>query len=364
MTDTLIDRRDLAFQLYEVLDTENLTTRERFSEHNRDTFDAVIETAEKIAREKFATHNSAADKDEPKFVDGAVEMLPAVKEAFDAYAEAGFIAGRYDYDLGGMQLPESVMAACNGFFTAANPGTAGYPFLTTAAANLIRVFGNEQQQQTFLPHMLSGRFTGTMALTEPHAGSSLADIRTSATPTNDGHYLIKGAKIYISGGEQSLTENIVHMVLAKIKGAPAGVKGISLFIVPKFVVDEDGNATERNGVNLAGLIHKLGYRGTTSTALSFGDDAPCHGYLVGEPHQGLKYMFQMMNEARIGVGMGAIMLGYAGYLYSLNYARERPQGRLPDGKDPASTQVPIIEHTDVKRMLLMQKAYVEGAFEH
>ncbi|MEP2614092.1 acyl-CoA dehydrogenase family protein, partial [Marinobacter alexandrii] len=223
MTDTLIDRRDLAFQLYEVLDTETLTERERFSEHSRDTFDAVVETADRIARDKFATHNSAADKDEPKFVDGTVKMLPAVKEAFDAYAEAGFIAGRYDYDLGGMQLPESVMAASNGFFTAANPGTAGYPFLTTAAANLIRVFGNERQQQTFLPHMLSGRFTGTMALTEPHAGSSLADIRTSATPTDDGHYLIKGAKIYISGGEQSLTENIVHMVLAKIKGAPPGV---------------------------------------------------------------------------------------------------------------------------------------------
>jgi butyryl-CoA dehydrogenase len=277
MTDTLIDRRDLAFQLYEVLDTENLTTRERFSEHNRDTFDAVIETADKMAREKFATHNSAADKDEPKFVNGQVEMLPQVKEAFDAYAQAGFIAGRYDYELGGMQLPESVMAACNGFFTAANPGTAGYPFLTTAAANLIRVFGNEQQKTTFLPNMLSGRFSGTMALTEPHAGSSLADIRTSASPTDEGHYLIKGAKIYISGGEQSITDNIVHMVLAKIKGAPAGVKGISLFIVPKFLVDGEGNPTERNGVSLAGLIHKLGYRGTTSTALSFGDDAPCHG---------------------------------------------------------------------------------------
>ncbi len=360
MTDTLIDRRDLAFQLYEVLDTESLSERERFSEHSRDTFDAVIETADKIARDKFATHNSAADKDEPKFVDGQVEMLPQVKEAFDAYADAGFIAGRYDYELGGMQLPESVMAACNGFFTAANPGTAGYPFLTTAAANLIRVFGNDQQKGTFLPHMLSGRFTGTMALTEPHAGSSLADIRTSATPTDDGHYLIKGAKIYISGGEQSLTENIVHMVLAKVKGAPAGVKGISLFIVPKFIVDEEGNATERNGVNLAGLIHKLGYRGTTSTALSFGDDAPCHGYLVGEPHQGLKYMFQMMNEARVGVGFGAAVIGYRGYMHSLEYAKDRLQGRKPSEKNPEAPQVPIIEHADVRRMLLAQKAYSEG----
>lgn len=360
MSDTLIDRRDLAFQLYDVLDTDALVKRERFREHSKDTFDAVIETADKIARETFANHNSAADKDEPRFVDGKVEMLPEVKQAFDAYAQAGFIAGRHDHELGGMQLPESVMAACNGLFTAANPSTAGYPFLTTAAANLIRAFGSEQQRSTYLPHMLSGRFSGTMALTEPHAGSSLADIRTSATPTDAGHYLIKGAKIFISGGEQSITENIVHMVLAKIKGAPAGVKGISLFIVPKFRVADDGAPGERNGVSLAGLIHKLGYRGTTSTALSFGDDAPCYGYLVGEPHQGLKYMFQMMNEARVGVGLGAAVIGYRGYMHSLAYARDRQQGRKPSEKNPESPQVPIIEHADVRRMLLAQKAYSEG----
>ncbi|WP_166268096.1 acyl-CoA dehydrogenase [Marinobacter caseinilyticus] len=360
MTDVLIDRRDLDFQLYEVLDTGALCERDRFNEHSRETFNAVVETADKMAREKFADHNSAADKDEPKFVGGQVVMLPQVKEAFDAYAEAGFMAGRYDYDLGGMQLPESVMAACNGFFTAANPGTAGYPFLTTAAANLIRTFGSDQQRQKYLPLMLSGQFSGTMALTEPHAGSSLADIRTSATPTGDGHYLIKGAKIYISGGEQNITENIVHLVLAKIKGAPAGVKGISLFIVPKFLSDDDGHLTERNGVALAGLIHKLGYRGTTSTALSFGDDAPCHGYLVGEPHQGLKYMFQMMNEARLGVGFGAAVIGYRGYMHSLEYAKDRLQGRKPSERDPSAPPVAIIEHADVRRMLLAQKAYSEG----
>ena len=360
MTDTLIDRRDLSFQLYEVLGVEVLAERERFADHSRDTFDAVIETADKMARETFANHNRAADQDEPRFVDGKVAMLPQVKQAFDAYARAGFIAGRYDYELGGMQLPETVMAACNGFFTAANPGTAGYPFLTTAAANLIRVFGSESQKSLFLPPMLSGQYAGTMALTEPHAGSSLADIRTSATPDDSGHYLIKGAKIYISGGEQNITENIVHMVLAKIKGAPAGVKGISLFIVPKLRLSETGGLGERNGVALAGLIHKLGYRGTTSTALSFGDDAECHGYLVGEPHQGLKYMFQMMNEARIGVGFGAAVIGYRGYLHSLEYAKDRLQGRKVSEKNPETPQVPIIEHADVRRMLLAQKAYSEG----
>jgi len=360
MTDTLINRRDPSFQLYEALSVEVLAERERFSDHSRDTFDAVIETADKMARETFTNHNRAADQDEPRFVDGKVAMLPQVKQAFDAYARAGFIAGRYDYELGGMQLPETVMAACNGFFTAANPGTAGYPFLTTAAANLIRVFGSESQKSLFLPPMLSGQFADTMAITEPHAGSSLADIRTSATPDSDGHYLIKGAKIYISGGEQNITENIVHMVLAKIKGAPAGVKGISLFIVPKLRLSETGGLGERNGVALADLIHKLGYRGTTSTALSFGDDAECHGYLVGEPHQGLKYMFQMMNEARIGVGCGAAVIGYRGYMHSLAYAKDRLQGRRAADNNPQSEQVPIIEHADVRRMLLAQKAYSEG----
>ena len=260
-----------------------------------------------------------------------------------------------------MQLPHTVMTACSGFFTAANPSTSGYAFLTTAAANLIRVFGSQQQQDKYLKPMLAGRYTGTMALTEPHAGSSLADIRTSATPTDNGYYSIKGAKIYISGGEHEMTDNIVHLVLAKIKGAPAGTKGISLFIVPKYLTDEAGERTGRNGVALAGLIHKLGYRGTTSTALSFGDDAECQGYLVGEPHQGLKYMFQMMNEARVGVGYGAAVIGYRGYLHSLEYARERLQGRKPSSKNPEDPPLPIIEHADVRRMLLAQKSYVEGA---
>ena len=235
--------------------------------------------------------------------------------------------------------------------------------LTMGASHLIEVFGSDEQKQRFLQPMLEGRFFGTMALTEPHAGSSLSDLRTRAEPADDGTYRLKGNKIFISGGDHPLSENIVHMVLAKLPDAPPGVKGISLFIVPKFLVNDDGSLGKRNDVILAGLFHKMGWRGTTSTALNFGDNGDCVGYLVGEPHKGLSYMFQMMNDARIGVGMGAIMLGYAGYLYSLNYARERPQGRLPDGKNPASAQVPIIQHTDIKRMLLMQKAYVEGSFD-
>ena len=209
--------------------------------------------------------------------------------------------------------------------------------------------------------MMAGRFTGTMALTEPHAGSSLTDIRTRAVPQDDGSYRLKGNKIFISGGENELADNIVHLVLAKIPGGPEGVKGISLFVVPKYRLDDDGNPDARNDVILAGLIHKLGYRGTTSTALTFGDGDDCHGYLVGEPHQGLRYMFQMMNEARVGVGFGAGLLGYRGYRFALDYARDRVQGRHPDDADFSKPQVPIIEHADVKRLLLTQKAYAEAA---
>src|SRR5690606_31536502 len=233
--------------------------------------------------------------------------------------------------------------------------------LSTAAANLIHAFGSEQQKAQFLMPLLDGRATGTMALTEPHAGSSLGDIKTQAVPHSDGTYRIRGNKIFISAAEHDFGTNIIHLVLARIEGAPAGVKGISLFIVPKFLPGENGESV-RNDITLAGLLHKMGYRGTTSTVLNFGDRGGAVGYLVGEPGRGLSYMFHMMNEARIGVGLGAVMLGYRGYLHSLEYARNRPQGRLPQARDPASPQVPIVQHADVRRMLLAQKAYVEGCF--
>lgn len=363
MTETLLCPRNLAFELYEVLDAEALTRREPFAEHNRETFDAALGTARTIAEKYFAPHNRKSDEHEPRYENGEAVLIPEVKPAVDAFLEAGFHNAQRSFDEGGMQLPNLLSRACFAHFQSANIATSSYPMLTMGAAHLIETFGSDEQKQRFLRPMIEGRFFGTMALTEPHAGSSLSDIRTRAEPAGDGSYRIKGNKIFISGGDHGLSENIVHMVLAKLPDAPAGVKGISLFIVPKVLVNDDGSLGERNDVILAGLFHKMGWRGTTSTALNFGDNGNCVGYLVGEPHKGLAYMFQMMNEARIGVGMGAIMLGYAGYLYSLNYARERPQGRLPDGKDPASAQVPIIEHTDVRRMLLMQKAYVEGAFD-
>ncbi|MFD2231859.1 acyl-CoA dehydrogenase [Alkalimarinus sediminis] len=359
MSHKLLNSRDVEFQLYEVLNSAALTQRPRFAEHSKETFNAAIDTAKQIATDLYAPHNAKLDANEPQFDGKKVSMIPEVKTAFDALAQAGFIAGRQDYELEGMQLPEVIMAICMGYFTAANPSSSGYSFLTSAAANLINVFASEPLKEKFLSPMLKGRFSGTMALTEPHAGSSLADIRTTAKQTDKGHYLIKGDKMYISGGDHELTENIVHLVLAKIEGAPTGVKGISLFLVPKFTLDKNGNPEKRNDVALTGLIHKLGYRGTTSTALSFGDNGDCVGYLIGEPHQGLRYMFQMMNEARVGVAMGATVIGYRGYLYSLEYAGERLQGRhATDG--PETSPIAIIEHADVRRMLLAQKSYVEG----
>jgi alkylation response protein AidB-like acyl-CoA dehydrogenase len=320
-----------------------------------------------MATELFEPHYRKSDQNEPHFDGERVHIIPEVKQALDAFCQAGLMAAGQDYDLGGMQLPAVVNAACFAWFKGANVATAGYPFLTIGNANLLLAHGSKQQIDTYVRPMMEGRFFGTMCLSEPQAGSSLADIKTRAEPRPDGHYRLFGNKMWISAGEHDLSENIVHLVLAKIPGGPPGVKGISLFIVPRKLVDADGSLGERNDVALAGLNHKMGYRGTVNTLLNFGEgkwrpggEAGAVGYLVGEPNRGLACMFHMMNEARIGVGMGAVLLGYTGYLHALDYARSRPQGRHPAAKDPASPQLPIIEHADVRRMLLAQKSYVEG----
>jgi butyryl-CoA dehydrogenase len=361
-------RRDLQFLLYEWLDVEQLTARSRYADHSREIFDDVLELAERIATEKFAPHNRKADIEEPHIgADGRVVLIPEVAEALAAFAEAGLVGAGLDAEVGGMQLPATVTAAAFAWFHAANPGTAGYPLLTVAAANLLRAEGSPEQIATWMPPMLEGRCFGTMCLSETQAGSSLADITTRAEPQEDGSYRLFGTKMWISGGEHELVENIAHMVLAKIPGGPPGVHGISLFIVPRFLQAEDGSPGEPNDIALAGLNHKLGNRGTVNTVLGFGEgkyrpgNRPgAVGHLVGRPHRGLAYMFHMMNEARIGVGLAAAATGYTGYLKAVHYARERPQGRPLVGRNPAAPQVPIIEHADVKRMLLAQKSYVEG----
>ena len=365
----LLDPRHRDFLLYEWLQVEELLKQPRYAEHSRETFDAALDLAEKIAREHFAPHRQISDKLEPRFENGEVILIPEIALALKVFIESGLLSAPHDTEWGGMQLPAVLSTACSAYFNSANSATASYSFLSVGNANLLLAYGSALQKERFARPLLAGRFFGTMCLSEPHAGSSLADIRTRAVPQNDGNYRIFGNKMWISAGDHPLGENIIHLVLAKIPGGAPGVKGISLFIVPKILVQADGSLGERNDVSLAGLNHKMGARGTTNTLLAFGEgqtyrplgQAGAVAYLVGEPGRGLEYMFHMMNEARIAVGLGATMLGYAGYLHALDYARNRPQGRPLGNKDPLSPPIPIIGHTDVRRMLLAQKTYVEGA---
>ena len=371
MSSLILSRRDLDFLLYEWLDALSLTQRERFTEHNRETFDAVLDLCERLATDEFAPHNKKSDQHEPEFDGNSVSMIPEIGPALQAFCDAGLMAAGQDFEMGGMQLPCLIEKAGFAWFKGANVSTSAYPFLTIGNANTLLKCGSPEQIERYVKPLLAGRFFGTMCLSEPQAGSSLSDIVTRADPEPDGSYRLRGNKMWISGGEHELSENIIHLVLAKVPGPDGklipGVKGISLFIVPKKIVHADGTLGERNDVVLAGLNHKMGYRGTTNCLLNFGEGkfqpngkAGAIAYLVGNLHQGLAAMFHMMNEARIGVGLGAVMLGYTGYLHALDYARNRPQGRHAANKDPLQAQIPIIQHADVKRMLLAQKAYVEG----
>ena len=377
-------RNTLDFLLYDWLAADRLTERPRFADHSRETFDAVLDTCERIAREKYAPFNRLVDTEEPRTEtapDGSLRVvLPrATHEARTAYAESGMLAAAQDHEHGGMQLPYLVEAAANAFFGKASISIGGN-LLTVGNANLLMAHGTPLQKQVFAANEFNGRWAGTMCLSEPQAGSSLSDIATRAELEDASdplgpRYRLRGNKMWISAGEHEMTENIVHLVLAKIPGADGklvpGVKGISLFIVPKKLVDTEGRLTGvRNDVALAGLNHKLGWRGTTNTLLNFGegkfpvDGQPgAVGYLVGQPGEGLRCMFHMMNEARIGIGMAATMLGLAGYEASLDYAKTRIQGRPigGSGKDAAQPPVRLIEHADIRRMLLAQKSWCEGA---
>jgi alkylation response protein AidB-like acyl-CoA dehydrogenase len=367
MRSKVLSRRDLDFLLFEWLQSESLTSRDRFRHHSRETFDAVLELSQQLAERYFATHNAKSDREEPQFDGKRVRLIPEIASALTAFNESGLFSGAMDEELGGFQLPNVIHRACFAWFQAANVATASYPMLTMANANLLIAHGSPSQIETFAGPMIEGRYFGTMCLSEAQAGSSLADVATRAVPSGDGTFRLYGNKMWISGGDHELSENIVHLVLARVEGTPRGVKGLSLFIVPKFLVNDDGSLGERNDVVLAGLNHKMGYRGTTNAALNFGEgthtplgSSGAVGYLLGDLNHGLDYMFHMMNEARIGVGAGAVSLGYTGYLHALEYARGRLQGRVVGGKDPATPQVPIVQHTDVRRMLLASKAYVEG----
>lgn len=342
--------QEISFLLYDVLGLEGRSEHAPF-------YDA----AHQLAESHFLSLAAELDANEPQWVNGKVEQPASLKVAIDAFLEGGFLSAPFPEDIGGLGLPYIVHQAMMAPFQAVNAPVMAYPLLGAAAANLLRIHGSEEQKQRYMRPLIEGRYMGTMCLSEPQAGSSLADITTRAVPQSDGSYHLVGNKMWISGGDHELSENIIHLVLAKLPDAPAGTRGISLFIVPKYHINADGSRAEPNGVQLTGLNHKMGFRGIVNTALSFGDDAPAVGFLVGEAHRGLTYMFHMMNEARIGVGQAASIMGYAGYRASLKYAEERSQGRNPDSLDPTNPPVSILEHADVRRMLLTQKVYSEGA---
>ena len=364
----ILSRRDMDFLLFEWLDVATLLARPRHVEHDLQTISAVLDLAQSLAENLFAPHNKLSDRAEPVMLaDGSVALPAEVKTALNALSQSGLLAASQDAEYGGMQLPFVVDKAAFAWFQAANAGTSGYALLSMAAANLLIERGSPEQVELYARPLLAGRNFGTMCLSEPQAGSSLADVRTQARPQDDGSYRLFGNKMWISGGEHGLSESITHLVLARVDNAPPGIKGLSLFIVPRDLPGDDG-AMIRNDVALAGLNHKMGQRGTVNTLLNFGEGAALPhgkpgaiGFLVGAEGEGLKAMFTMMNEARIAVGTSAAAIGYTGYLHALDYARSRPQGRPAGAKDASAPQVPIIRHADVRRMLLAQKSYVEGA---
>jgi len=373
MSDILIRGDELRFLLWDWLKADQILAQPRFLGHDRATVDALLEMSAKLAEERFLPHYKAGDREEPCLDEnGNVRVLPAIAEAAREYGELGLIGAGFPEQHGGMNAPSLAVVASMGQFMAANIAAAAYPMLTAGNARVIVNFGSQAQIAEFALPQIAGRAFGTMCLSEPQAGSSLGDIRTRAAHDGeDNHgkrFRLFGNKMWISGGDQNISDNIIHLVLAKIPdpdGAlPDGTLGISLFIVPKFLPGDAG----RNDIIVAGLNHKMGYRGTSNCLLNFGEgrvrplgSPGVIGYLVGEPGQGLSIMFQMMNEARISVGLGAAALAYRGYRHALRYANERTQGRAREPARAKGAPVAIIHHPDVQRMLLAQKCYAEGA---
>jgi len=354
----LLSDRDVDFQLYEVLDAAALCALPAFSEHSRDTFALLLDSTRRFARDVLYPTYRPMDAEPPVFKDGRVHVHPLMRELYPQIVELGLLTATRPPEVGGQQLPLTVHAVSSAYLMAANLSAYAYVGLTLGAAHLLEVFGTPEVKEAFMAPLYRGEWTGTMALTEPQAGSSLADVRTRATPAPDGTWRIQGSKIFISGADQDFTENVVHLTLARTEGAETGVKGISLFAVPARRLE--GGKLVDNDVRVAGVIHKIGWKGIPSLALNYGEEGDCHGWLVGPPGRGLACMFQMMNEARIMVGMNGVATAMVAYHEAVAYARERPQGRPAGLRDATRPQSPIIEHADVRRMLLRQKAIVEG----
>ncbi len=365
MSDKLVNMRDVRFVLYEVLDVEKVTQCEYFADHSRETFEMALEAAYKLAREVFWPCYQECDAIGAQFDSetNKTTVPKPIHRIWKECREGGWFAPSAPAEYGGEQFPLVVVLACTSLFNAANTSAEIYKAIARGSGLLIEHFGSEEQKQKYLMNLYSGEWGGTMALTETQAGSALTDIKTTAVKADDGdHYLITGTKIFISSGDHDLAPNIIHQVLAKVPGAPPGIKGISLFIVPKYRVNDDGSVGDFNNVVTGGIEHKMGLKGQATATLNFGEKGECHGYLLGEENRGLKYMFLLMNEARVATGIQAISQASCAYQNAVEYSKERLQGRDLIDRDPTKPQIPIIKHSDVRRMLLTQKAYVEGVF--
>lgn len=360
MGNQYMSMENLRFWMFDVHNVEALFELERFQDYDRESIEMFLQSLKDFADASLYPFFTAMDEKPVRFDNGKVLAHPQLKNIIAKAAELGWLGPGFDYEFGGMQIPESIFLAGNHILESANNSATGYLNLTTGSANLILAFGDDELKRTYVPKMVNGTWMGTMALTEPQAGSSLSFLTTSAQPAVDGYYHIRGQKIFISGGDHQFAENFIHLTLARIEGAPEGTKGISLFVVPKFRPDSEGGL-EPNDVITAGDFQKMGQRGYATTHLVFGENENCRGWLLGEPHQGLKYMFQMMNAARIDVGATAASTATAAYYASLKYAKERSQGTLLSGGSPQNGQTLIINHPDIKRMLLLQKAITEGS---
>ncbi len=363
MADKYCSVETLKFLLHDVHDLKSVLKAERYADFDSESVDFILDSAKDLADQEFFPYYQEMDEKPAVYKDGEILVHPHIKTVIKKSAELGLLGATFDHDHGGMQLPWMASLGAGYIMTAANNPLVMYAGLTAGAAHLIATYGTHEQTEMYVPKMLNGEWGGTMCLTEPQAGSSLSDITSAAYPQPDGSYKIVGQKIFISSGDHQCVDNIIHLFLARIEGAPAGTKGISLFIVPKKRIKEDGTL-ESNDVKAAGDFQKLGQRANATAHLSFGENDDCQGWLVGDENRGLAQMFQMMNGARIEVGMNGAAIASAAYEASLQYAKERPQGRSlsrEGQKDVTKGQTTIINHPDVRRMLFLQKAVVEGS---
>ncbi|MCB0508878.1 MAG: acyl-CoA dehydrogenase [Bacteroidetes bacterium] len=358
--DKFYNREHVNFILFDVLKADSLNTFDYFADHDKASIEMYLDASNQFAHEYLFPYLVEMDRKQPELIDGRIRVHPIHKDIMRQSGENGWISLLASNEVGGLQMPSTFSNAASFILGAANYSGCVFVGLTMGAAHLIEAFADQKYHSIYLPKMFSGEWQGTMALTEPGAGSSLSDVASTATPQADGTYKISGQKIFISCGDSDAVDNVVHLLLARVKGAPAGTKGISMFIVPRERIKEDGTLTS-NDVTPIGVYHKMGYKGAPIAHLSFGENDDCIGWLVGEENKGLSYMFQMMNEARISVGLHATSISSAAYYASLKYANERLQGRHIAEKNPENPQVPIITHADVKRMLLFQKTFIEGA---